>query len=58
MKQEIQQIAPMIHNTAQETMKKLGSNIAYRVGTMLELPRACIMADRFAPFAEFMSFGT
>jgi pyruvate, orthophosphate dikinase len=58
MKQELELIAPMIEDVAEATMKKLGKRIDYKVGTMLELPRACVMADRFAPMVEFMSFGT
>jgi pyruvate, orthophosphate dikinase len=36
----------------------LGGAIAYRVGTMIELPRACVVADRIAEHADFFSFGT
>ncbi len=32
--------------------------ISYKIGTMLELPRACILAGEIAPFADFFSFGT
>ena len=34
------------------------STLAYRIGTMIELPRACIVADELAEYAEFFSFGT
>ena len=34
------------------------STLAYRIGTMIELPRACIVADELAECAEFFSFGT
>jgi pyruvate,orthophosphate dikinase len=35
-----------------------GKEIKYKLGTMLELPRACITADEVAPHADFFSFGT
>lgn len=44
--------------TADRIMKKAGQKIEYTVGTMIELPRACIVADSIAKEAEFFSFGT
>ena len=35
-----------------------GVALAYRIGTMIELPRACVVADELAAYAEFFSFGT
>jgi pyruvate,orthophosphate dikinase len=35
-----------------------GANIPYTIGTMIELPRACVIADRIAEHADFFSFGT
>lgn len=32
--------------------------MAYKLGTMIEVPRACLTADKIAPYVEFMSFGT
>ncbi len=43
---------------ADEVMEKMGINIKYMVGTMIELPRAAITADKIAAEAEFFSFGT
>ena len=43
---------------ADEVMEKLGVKIKYMVGTMIELPRAAITADKIAAEAEFFSFGT
>jgi len=39
-------------------MKETGTKLAYQVGTMIELPRACLMAGDIAETAEFFSFGT
>ena len=39
-------------------MKETGKKLAYQVGTMIELPRACLMAGDIAQTAEFFSFGT
>ncbi len=43
---------------AEECMKKAGVKVEYQIGTMIELPRACIAADKIAEEAEFFSFGT
>lgn len=42
----------------QDVFKEKGEEIKYKIGTMLELPRACITADKVANTAEFFSFGT
>ncbi|MCF8008276.1 MAG: pyruvate, phosphate dikinase [Halanaerobiales bacterium] len=43
---------------AQTVLDKLGVELNYTIGTMIELPRACITADEIAEEAEFFSFGT
>jgi pyruvate,orthophosphate dikinase len=43
---------------AQAVMKESGVKLNYQVGTMIELPRAALMADEIARSAEFFSFGT
>lgn len=49
----------IIDRIAKETMAKAGEkNMDYKVGVMMELPRACITADEIAKHAEFFSFGT
>ena len=48
----------VIREAAAEVFKKVGVTPDYLVGTMIELPRACITADRVAEGAEFFSFGT
>ena len=43
---------------AEECMAKAGVKVPYLIGTMIELPRACVIADKIAEEAEFVSFGT
>ncbi|WP_439632080.1 pyruvate, phosphate dikinase [Gemmata sp.] len=43
---------------AEEAIKKHGVKVEYQIGTMIELPRACVAADKIAEEAEFFSFGT
>jgi len=47
-----------VHRIAKEVMQKKGVQIEYMVGTMIELPRAALIADKIAKHAEFFSFGT
>ena len=44
--------------TADEEIAKAGVNLKYEVGTMMEIPRACLTADEIAKEAEFFCFGT
>ena len=48
----------IIREVAKEVLKETGVNFNYTVGTMIELPRACLTADEIAESAEFFSFGT
>jgi len=48
----------IVEQIAQETMKSYGVKVRYLIGTMIELPRACLVADEIAEEAEFFSFGT
>ncbi|MFH1541615.1 MAG: pyruvate, phosphate dikinase [bacterium] len=48
----------IIRQVATETMKKYGIKVSYLVGTMIEIPRAALTADKVAEAAEFFSFGT
>ena len=48
----------VVINTAAETMKKYKVKIEYLVGTMIEVPRAALVADEIAAEAKFFSFGT
>ena len=43
---------------AEEVQKKYQARVEYTVGTMIELPRACVTSDEIAPLADFYSFGT
>jgi len=48
----------LIRSVADEILAKAGVQLAYKVGTMIEVPRACLVADKIAETAEFFSFGT
>jgi pyruvate,orthophosphate dikinase len=48
----------IIHKIAKEVMKERKVQFDYLVGTMIELPRACLTADEIAESADFFSFGT
>ena len=43
---------------ASRIIEKSGVDLRYKVGTMIEIPRACLVADEIAEYAEFFSFGT
>lgn len=48
----------VVHKTAKEVMAEKGTEINYLVGTMIEVPRGAITADKIAKVADFCSFGT
>ena len=48
----------IVEQVANETMASYGVKVRYLIGTMIELPRACLVADEIAEEAEFFSFGT
>ncbi|NMC45127.1 MAG: pyruvate, phosphate dikinase, partial [candidate division Zixibacteria bacterium] len=48
----------IVHRVALETMNKYKVQVEYKVGTMIEIPRAALTADEIAAEAEFFSFGT
>jgi len=56
--QEFSILKDDVHRIAKEVMEKKGAQIEYMVGTMIELPRAALIADKIAKHAEFFSFGT
>jgi pyruvate,orthophosphate dikinase len=55
---ELQLMKDVVDRVAQEVSKASGVEIPYMVGTMIELPRACLLAGEIAKDAEFFSFGT
>ena len=57
-KEELVHQKAVIDRVARETMDKHGLNLDYMVGTMIELPRAALMAHDIANEADFFSFGT
>jgi pyruvate,orthophosphate dikinase len=57
-RQELHLQREIVERAAHETMKAYGVKVRYLVGTMIELPRACLFADEIAREAEFFSFGT
>jgi pyruvate,orthophosphate dikinase len=50
--------AAVVNRVAQEVFKEKGTKVEYMVGTMIELPRAALVADEIAKEAQFFSFGT
>ncbi len=55
---ELEFLLPRVRAVADEVFSKSGGKVDYKVGTMIELPRAAITADQIAKEAEFFSFGT
>ncbi|AMC92992.1 pyruvate phosphate dikinase [Erysipelothrix larvae] len=51
-------LASKVRETADALIKDSGLDLKYTVGTMIELPRACVLADEIAQQADFFSFGT
>ena len=57
-RRELEIIRALIEKTASEVFAETGQTIVHIIGTMIELPRACITADKIAEVADFFSFGT
>jgi pyruvate,orthophosphate dikinase len=56
--EEMRNQTAIIRRVATEVFKEKGETVDYKVGTMIELPRAALTADQIAEEAEFFSFGT
>lgn len=55
---ELQMQTSIIKRTAEKVFEERGTRIDYKIGTMIEVPRATVTADKIAQHAEFFSFGT
>jgi len=55
---ELKAQAKIVHETAAKVFAEKDVTVTYLVGTMIELPRACVVADQIAKEAQFFSFGT
>ena len=55
---EVKTIREMVDKIAVEVFEELGVEVEYKVGTMIELPRAAITSDQMAQYSDFFSFGT
>lgn len=57
-KKELDFVKKVVLEVAEQVKKEKNSDIKYHVGTMIEIPRAALLADEIAESAEFFSFGT
>ena len=57
-RRELEETKAVCVKVAEEVMEETGVKIEYQVGTMIEVPRAALVADEIAEEAEFFSFGT
>ncbi|WP_010217826.1 pyruvate, phosphate dikinase [Sphingomonas sp. PAMC 26621] len=57
-KRELELMKAVVDKAAQHVFEQTGTTLDYHVGTMIELPRACLMADEIAEVGAFFSFGT
>ena len=57
-RKELEYVKEIVVSTAEKVMEERGCKLEYKVGTMIEIPRAALLADEIAKEAEFFSFGT
>ena len=57
-RKELKFVKDVVVETAEQVKKEKNSDIKYHIGTMIEIPRAALLADEIAQEAEFFSFGT
>ena len=55
---ELKYVRDVVVKTVEEVLKENNTELQYKVGTMIEIPRAALTADKIAEVAEFFSFGT
>lgn len=55
---ELKIMIDLVRSTAEKIITNAGINMNYKVGTMIEIPRACLIADKLAEIADYFSFGT
>jgi pyruvate,orthophosphate dikinase len=55
---ELAQMRAVCEKVCEEVIKRTDTKVDYTIGTMIELPRACVTADEIARYADFFSFGT
>jgi pyruvate, orthophosphate dikinase len=58
IEEELKRMRQLAVETAEAVLAETGRKVDYTVGTMIELPRACVIADEIANHADFFSFGT
>ena len=55
---ELEMQSEVIRKTAEKVFEERGTTVSYKIGTMIEVPRAALVADKIAQYADFFSFGT
>jgi len=58
LEEELRVLKQEAEAVCEEVIRRIGQQIHYKIGTMIELPRAAVLADEIARHAEFFSFGT
>lgn len=58
MEQELKVLREKVEQVVESELEEAGVELDYKIGTMIELPRACVNADKIAEHADFFSFGT
>ncbi|KAK9092978.1 hypothetical protein Syun_027889 [Stephania yunnanensis] len=56
--QELEHQVSLIRDVSKKVFSEMGTSIGYKIGTMIEIPRAALVADEIAEQVEFFSFGT